>query len=271
MKRDSIGVFDSGLGGLSVLAEIRRLLPKENILYFADQAHIPYGPRPLQEVQGYAEQITLFLLDQGAKVIVLACNTASAAALHMLRNKFPSVPFVGMEPAVKPAAKITESKKVGVLATPATFQGELFASVVERFAEGVDVLEQTLPGLVNLIEEGILNGPQIEAILTPALERLLAEGVDTLVLACTHYPFIIPTIKKLVGPQIQVIDPAPAIARQTQRLLSLHKLENTTGSKGKTVYCSTKQAAKLADLANRLISERGQPLQVYWRNNTLIL
>jgi glutamate racemase len=141
-----IAVFDSGVGGLSILASIRKLLPSEEILYFADQAHIPYGPRSLDEVALFSTGITRFLLDLNAKLIVVACNTASAAALQMLRQDFPAVPFVGMEPAVKPATEVTRNGHIGVLATPATFQGQLFASLVERFGEGLDILQATAPG-----------------------------------------------------------------------------------------------------------------------------
>ncbi|RME06215.1 MAG: glutamate racemase, partial [Anaerolineae bacterium] len=167
-----IGVFDSGVGGLSVLREIRRQLPHANVLFLADQAHVPYGPRPLEEVRAFAEGITRYLLQQGAGVIVLACNTASAAALRYLRHIYPEVPFVGMEPAVKPAAERTRSGVVGVLATPATFQGELYASVLERFARGVTVLQDTCPGLVEQIERGDLDGERTRAILERALRPM---------------------------------------------------------------------------------------------------
>ncbi|HBY07279.1 MAG TPA: glutamate racemase, partial [Chloroflexi bacterium] len=147
-----VGIFDSGVGGLSVLREIRIQLPHEDLIFFADQAHVPYGPRSLEQVRAFSEAITRFLLDHGAKLIVVACNAASAAALYHLRETFPEIPFVGMEPAVKPAAEQTQSGVVGVLATPATFQGELYASVVERFASDVIVLQDTCPGLVAQIE-----------------------------------------------------------------------------------------------------------------------
>ena len=143
-----IGIFDSGVGGISVLRAIREQMPNESILYFGDQGHIPYGPRPMEQIRDFSEAITRFLLAHGAKIIVVACNTASAAALKYLRERFPDVQFVGMEPAVKPAAEHTHTGKVGVLATPATFQGELYASVVERFAHGVELLQNTCPGLV---------------------------------------------------------------------------------------------------------------------------
>ena len=219
-RHPPIGVFDSGVGGLSVLRAIHHLLPGQPVIYLADQAHVPYGPRPLEEVRSFTFTITRHLLAQGAALIVVACNTASAAALHELRQAFPQTPFVGMEPAVKPAAEQTRSGIVGVLATPATFQGALYASVVERFANGVQIMKDTCPGLVAQIEDGKLAGAETRAILEKALRPMLAAGIDTIVLGCTHYPFVIPLISEICGPGVRVIDPAPAIARQTARLLS---------------------------------------------------
>ncbi len=235
-----IGVFDSGVGGLSVLREIVRLMPEEPFIYLADQAHVPYGSRSLLEVRRLTLQAVGWLLRQQCNPIVIACNTASAAALRPLRELHPDRRFVGMEPAVKPAATQTRTGIIGVLATPATFQGELFASVVSRFAATLRVIEQTCPGWVEMVEAG----------LTPANPRLsdsdrqagrqrvaryvvplLAAGVDTLVLGCTHFPFLAPWIEDVVAewegqhdaggtPQsvVRLIDPGPAVARQTRRI-----------------------------------------------------
>ncbi len=266
-----IGMLDSGVGGLSILREVRRNLPSEDVLFFADQAHVPYGPRPLEQVQAFSEAITQFLLEMQAKAIVVACNTASAAALRHLRQTFPDVPFVGMEPAVKPAAETTRTRCVGVLATPATFQGELFASVVERFAGGVRVLQQTLPGLVERIESGDLDGPQTRAILEKAISPLLAEGVDTLVLACTHYPFVIPQISAIAGPGVQVIDPSPAIARQTRRVIEENGLSAAAGRSGRVTYVSSGDARRLAAMAEQLIGVPGEARQAQWEGGTIHL
>lgn len=235
----SLGVFDSGVGGLSILGEVRRQLPAEDLLYIADQAHVPYGARPLQEVRGFAEAITNFLLQQGAKLIVVACNTASAAALHDLRQTFPGVSFVGMEPAVKPAAETTRSGKVGVLATPATFQGALYGSVVERFARGVTLLQDTCPGLVAEIEAGRASGPAARRILERALQPMLAAGIDTVVLGCTHYPFVSEQIAEIAGPQVRLIDPAPAVARQVGRVLAARNLFNNSDQAGQVRLYTT--------------------------------
>jgi glutamate racemase len=210
----TIGVFDSGVGGLSVLTEIRRLLPEADVIYLADRANAPYGRRSLREVRAFAEACTRHLLGLGAGLIVVACNTASAAALHHLRSIHPGLPFVGMEPAVKPAAALTRSKVVGVLATAATFQGELFASVVGRFAGGVSVVNQACPGWAELVEAGVTSGPVAEALIAHYLDPVLDAGADTLVLGCTHYPFLRHLISARAGAQVAVVDPARAVARQ---------------------------------------------------------
>ncbi len=209
-----IGVFDSGVGGLSVLGEVRRLLPGADLIYLADQANSPYGQRSLGEVRKLAEACTRHLLDLGADLIVVACNTASAAALHHLRSMFPGVPFVGMEPAIKPATGLTRSKVVGVLATAATFQSELFSSVVGRFADGVTIVTQACPGWADLVETGEISGPVTEAAIARQLDPVLAAGADTLVLGCTHYPFLRRVIAERAGAQVVIVDPAPAVARQ---------------------------------------------------------
>jgi glutamate racemase len=240
-----VGIFDSGVGGLSVLREIVRQLPQEDILYIADQSHVPYGRRPLEEVRDYAVGITEYLLSKQAKIIVLACNTASAAALKTLRQTYPDVPFVGMEPAVKPAAETTKSGAVGVLATPATFQGELYASVIERFAQSVTIYQHTCPGLVQQIEQGDFDSPLSRKILEEALLPMLAANIDTVVLGCTHYPFVIPLIQAIVGDRVRVIDPAPAVARQTHRLLEQRNLLKASVSTGQLEFATSGEPASL--------------------------
>ncbi|MCU0501720.1 MAG: glutamate racemase [Anaerolineae bacterium] len=218
----SIGLFDSGVGGLSVAREIMRQLPAHPLIYLADQTHAPYGQRPLAEIRDFSGAIARFLLSQGAAVIVVACNTASAAALHWLRREFPDVPFIGMEPAVKPAVERTRTHHVGVIATAATFQGELFASLLARYASDVVVHTQICPELVPLVEAGELDTPAARAAVEGYLSPLSAAGIDELVLGCTHYPFLRPLIEAALGPEVDVIDPAPAVARQTARVLAQH-------------------------------------------------
>lgn len=214
-----IGIFDSGLGGLTVASAIRQALPHERLLYFGDNVHIPYGERTNAEILAFSQAITDALLAQGCKLIVIACNTASAAALKPLRERMPQVRFVGMEPAVKPAVEHTRTGVVGVIATIATVQGEVFASIVERFAQGVTVLQQACPNLVRQIEAGEFDTPKTEAMLHGWLDPMVEKNIDALVLGCTHYPLIRPLIQRVVGDGVRVIDPAPAIARRVESML----------------------------------------------------
>lgn len=218
-QQQPIGVFDSGIGGLSVANAIYGLLPGVPIHYYADTAHVPYGPRPQEEIIQFSRSITQHLLTQGCQMIVVACNTATAAALDQLRQEWPAIPFVGMEPAVKPAAQATRNGRVGVLATASTIQSERYESLMHRYAQHVQVWEDPCTGLVPLIERGQLEARETRQILTGILQPLLEKGIDTLVLGCTHYPFIRPLLEKIVGPEVVIIDPAPAVARQVERVL----------------------------------------------------
>ena len=269
-SNNPIGVFDSGVGGLSVLRAIREQMPEESVIYFGDQGHVPYGPRPLQQVRDFSEGITRFLLDNGAKIIVVACNAASAAALTYLRQTFPDVSFVGMEPAVKPAAEHTATGVVGVLATPATFQGALYASVVERFANGVELLQDTCVGLVQQIEKGDLNGQETRRILEDALKPMLRKNIDTVVLACTHYPFVIPLVQEIVGEKVRVIDPAPAVARQAKRLLEANGLKRPAGARGEIQFFTSGDAGFVQSLLPKLLGEEAVVKQLHWDGDKVL-
>ena len=262
-----IGIFDSGVGGISVLRAIREQMPNELVIYFGDQRHIPYGPRPMDQIRSFSKGITNFLLEQNAKIIVVACNTASAAALKYLRERFPDVQFVGMEPAVKPAAEQTQTGKVGVLATPATFQGALYASVVERFANGVELLQDTCPGLVQQIEQGNLDGEETRRILEDALLPMLEKNIDTVVLGCTHYPFVIPLIQQIVGDNVRVIDPAPAVAKQVRRLLEAGWMRSDFKSKGEIKFYTSGDREVLKSMLPILLGESGEVQLVRWLND----
>lgn len=266
-----IGVFDSGVGGLSVLRALRAELPGQPLIYIADQAHVPYGSRPLEEVRAFSEGITRFLIDQGARLVVVACNAASAAALSSLRSAFPAIPFVGMEPAVKPAAENSASRVVAVLATPATFQGALYASVVERFANGVTLLQDTCPGLVAEIENGGLKSRHTRRILAQTLEPMLAQGADTVVLGCTHYPFVIPLIEQIAGPGVRVIDPAPAVARQARRMLenSSEPVRPAPSTPSREWFYTTGDPYKFSKALRELIQLEAPVEQLRWRGLTL--
>ena len=256
MKKRPIGMFDSGVGGLSVLRHVRALLPHEDIVYVADQGNVPYGPRPQSEVQRFSRAITRFLLDQGAKIIVVACNTASAAALAHLRATFPDVSFVGMEPAIKPGAAVTRTGKVGVLATLGTFDSQKYANLLLRFANGVQVLENPCIGLVDLIEQGLVDAAATHSLLQTILHPMLAQGVDTLILGCTHYPFVQPLIEQIVGPNVTIIDPAPAVARQTARVLQTNRQLTRSHQQGQITLYTTGDVAQMARLSENLWGEK---------------
>ncbi|NTU54917.1 MAG: glutamate racemase [Anaerolineales bacterium] len=265
-----IGIFDSGVGGLSVLRAIRAQMPEESVIYFGDQGHIPYGPRPMEQIRDFSEAITNFLLEHDAKIIVVACNTASAAALKYLREKFPHVQFVGMEPAVKPAAETTQTGRVGVLATPATFQGALYASVVERFANGVELFQNTCSGLVQQIEQGNLNGGETRKILEDALHPMLERNIDTVVLGCTHYPFVIPLIQEIVGGNVRVIDPAPSVAKQAKRLLEAGGMRNDSSAWGDVRFYTSGDPKALKSLLPVLLGEGEKVYRVNWFGDTRV-
>ncbi len=245
-------------------------MPGEFVAYIADQQHVPYGPRPLAQVRAFSEAITRFLLAHGSRLVVVACNSASAAALVHLRDTFPQVPFVGMEPAVKPAAESTMTRVVGVLATPATFQGALFASVMERFAAGVEVARSTCPGLVEQIELGDLDGPRTRTILESALHPMLERKIDTVVLACTHFPFVIPLIQDIVGPKVRVIDPAPAVARQTLRLLQDRGLQSGSDAQGTARFFTSGKPRNLRRLLPCLLGEAADVAELRWSGDHLL-
>jgi glutamate racemase len=261
-----IGVFDSGVGGLSVWREIAGLMPNEPIIYLADQAHVPYGPRSLNEVRALTTRCINWLIEQGCSMVVIACNTASAAALNHVRRLYPNTPIVGMEPAVKPAATHTQTGVIGVLATQATFQGELFASVVMRFASHVKVIEQPCPGWVKLVEGAAQDENALEncqPLINHYVGPLLDAGADALVLGCTHFPFLSQAIRCHIdewsaqhqpGYQINLIDPSAAVARQTMRVRDAHGLSQAVESPLRKFY-TTGDAASFQKLAQRLLPD----------------
>ncbi|WP_066636950.1 glutamate racemase [Desulfolucanica intricata] len=239
-----IGFFDSGVGGLSIMNEVRRLLPKENMIYFADSAYCPYGVKPPNVIRARCINICDFLIEQGVKLIVVASNTTSVAGLDILRQRY-TVPIVGVEPAIKPAAEKSRSGKIGIMATEVTLSGERFASLVRRFGSGVEVYTQPCPGLVELVEEGKLEGPETKSLLNRYLNPILAQGSDTIVLGCTHYPFLRSTILELVGPEIMILDTGEAVARQVNRIINRYEL-TTSATKGGWVKFFTSGDAEKA-------------------------
>lgn len=243
-----IGVMDSGVGGLSVLAEIRRLLPNETLWYVADCGHVPYGEKSPDYIRNRCRRIAGFFHEQGAKAMVLACNTATVAAVADLRAHYPGWPLVGMEPAVKPAAAATRSGVVGVLATTGTLQSAKFAALLDRFASDVRVITQPCPGLVELIETGDLASHALRERLQGYVEPLLGAGCDTLILGCTHYPFLRPLLAQLVPAHVAIIDTGAAVARQLHRLLEGADLLATGPARDTQLWTSGDPASLLGVL-----------------------
>ncbi len=221
-----IGVFDSGIGGLTVLKELAEMLPNENFIYYADSEHAPYGPRSQSEIVDFSSRIIDFLIKHNCKVIVIACNTATAAAVRIMRDKY-SIPIVGLEPAVKPACLATKTGHVGVLATAGTFRGNHFKNTSEKYKEYVTLHLQVAKGLVQLAENGILAGEEVEDLIEKYVLPMKNENIDQLVLGCTHYPLFIDVIKAVTGDDINILDSGQAVARRTKDILMVNKLFNT--------------------------------------------
>lgn len=256
-----IGLFDSGLGGLSVVREVRALLPAEDLVYFADSAFCPYGEREPAAIQERSLVIADELVGRGAKVLVVACNTASAVALAALRRRHSAVPIVGMVPAVKPAVAISRTGRIGVLATPRTVAGGLLAGVIAEHARGAEVIPLPAPGLADLVEAGETEGPAVEALLRPLVAPLPLAGVDTLVLGCTHYPFVAGTIRRLTGGKVALVDSSAAIARRTRHLLDDQTL-HARGGAGATTLLTSGDASRVAQTAERLVGADFGPIRV---------
>jgi glutamate racemase len=253
---DPIGVFDSGVGGLSVLLEIRRELPDEDLIYVADSAYAPYGEKTTEEIQERAFRIVEFLLDRRAKAIVVACNTATGVAVEALRERWP-LPFVAIEPAVKPAAAATRTGIVGVLATRQTIASPRFARLAETWANGARILAQPCPGLVEQIERGELHSSATSSLIESCVRPLIDQGADTLVLGCTHYPFVTEAISRIAGPGVSLIDPAAAVARELRRRLTEASLLTATG-RGNVSFWTSGAPAHLTAMLGALGIEAGQ-------------
>lgn len=249
--KNPIGVFDSGVGGLSVLREIRRTLPHEDLLYVADSAHAPYGDKAADFIEARSVAISNFLIGRQAKAIVVACNTATGAAIAALRASF-SVPIVAMEPAVKPAANHTKSGVIGVLATRRTLASDNFVQLFARYGSDVEILGQACPGWVEQVEAGDLSGSKTRQLVQQYVLPLVEQGADTLVLGCTHYPFLSPLIKEIAGAGVEVIDSAAAVARELKRRLNMNKLLANDNKTGTDQFCSSDASDKAKPLISHL-------------------
>jgi glutamate racemase len=251
-----VGVFDSGIGGLSVVSAIRSRLPREDLIYVADTGHLPYGEKTSAYIVERAMRITDYLLGRGAKAIAIPCNTATAAAVAALRLRHPSLAIVGIEPAVKPAARLTRSGVIGVLATTGTLMSEKFQQLVSREAPDTRVLLKPCPGWVDLVEQGADPALAQRMIALP-LEELVSQGADVLVLGCTHFPFLIDPIRQCVGPDFPVLETGPAFARELQRQLSERQLLNEAGQGTLQIYTSSEDPAAVQQRMHRLSAQWG--------------
>jgi glutamate racemase len=240
-----VGVFDSGVGGLSVLDALRRLVPAEDLVYYADQAHFPYGVRSAADVCALAVAAVERLLAEDAKLVVVACNTASSAALPALRARF-TTPIVGIEPAVKPACALTRTGRVGVLATSGTVQGEALRALIERVAGDVEVITSPAGDLVELIEAGEAGSAEAERVVRAALAPLQTAGVDVVALGCTHFAFVRSLVERILGPEVTVLEPAEAVARQAARVLRERGLTANPDRNGAVRYRSSAGEERLA-------------------------
>ncbi|MGB6268395.1 MAG: glutamate racemase [Olleya sp.] len=247
MSKQPIGIFDSGVGGTSIWKAIHVLLPKENTIYLADSINAPYGPKGKEAIIALSKKNTEYLLNQNCKLIVVACNTATTNAISYLRQKY-DVPFIGIEPAIKPAALQTKTKAIGILATKGTLSSELFHNTSQLYSNGIKVIEQEGEGIVQLIESGNINSSQMKALLTTYLKPMLKANIDYLVLGCTHYPYLIPQLLQLLPKQVKIIDSGEAVAKQTKAVLEQHNILNTLIIKPEIKFYSNANPEVMKDL-----------------------
>ncbi len=246
-KTNPIGIFDSGVGGTSIWKEIYQLLPQENTIYLADSKNAPYGNKSKEEIIELSKKNTEKLIEMGSKLIIVACNTATTNAISILRKSY-SVPFIGIEPAIKPAALQTKTKNIGVLATKGTLSSNLFSKTSELFSNGINIIEVIGKGLVPLIEEGKIHSQETKTLLQQYLRPLVKANIDYLVLGCSHYPYLIPQIKEIMGVAISIIDSGEAVAKQTQAVLQKNNLLNNALTPAKYLFYNNKQTQTLNNL-----------------------
>lgn len=249
MSQLPIGIFDSGIGGTSIYKEIKTLLPYENTIYLADSFNAPYGNKTKQEIIDLSIKNTEFLISQKCKLIVVACNTATTNAIKILRETY-KLPFIGIEPAIKPAALGTQTKAVGILATKGTLTSDLFYRTTDLYRNNIEVIEQVGDGIVELIEGGFLDSEEMKLLLQSYLKPMLEANIDYLVLGCTHYPYLIPMLLQLLPAEVKIIDSGSAVARQAKAVLNQHHLANYDTSTAKNKFFSNRDPAILKDILN---------------------
>ncbi len=235
MSNKPIGIFDSGVGGTSIWKEIHQLLPHEHTIYLSDSINAPYGPKGKERITELSIKNTELLLKKDCKLIVVACNTATTNAIDYLRQNY-SIPFIGIEPAIKPAALHTQTKAIGILATKGTLTSALFSKTSGKFAKDIKVIEREGKGIVELIESGKLNSDEMKALLAEYIQPMLDANIDHLVLGCTHYPYLVPILLELLPKHVKIIDSGEAVARQTKAVLEKHNLLNITRVSPKTEF-----------------------------------
>lgn len=239
-KQQAIGLFDSGIGGTSIWKEVIKLLPNENTIYLADSKNAPYGQKTSDEIIALSKKNTEFLISKGCKIIIIACNTATTNAIEYLRNHY-NIPFIGIEPAIKPAALFSKTNTIGILATKGTLTSKLFEKTAKDYSKISTTIEQDGEGLVELIEDGKLNSSETRQLLTTYLSPMLQHNIDYLVLGCTHYPYLIPQIKKIIGPKVKIIDSSKAVAKQTKAILEQYSIASDSTEKSKHQFYTNSQ------------------------------
>lgn len=250
MNNNPIGIFDSGVGGLSILRSVKALLPKESFIYLADQKNNPYGGRSVAEIKNLSEKVTSFLVKNKVKLVIVACNTASVNAIDYLRSEF-EIPIIAVVPVVKTISEKSRTKKAAVFATPATAKSQYLKDLIKKFAKGVEVYSIGTSKLEHLVEEGIIEGMKVDKAIRYSLLPLLEKNVDVVALGCTHYPFLTPEIKKIVGSKMSIYDSGGAIARRTKYILTHENL--SASKKIKDYYYTTGDASKFKKIAERLV------------------
>ena len=257
MTKNSIGIFDSGVGGTSIWKEINRLLPNENTIYLSDSKNAPYGEKSKNEILQLCIKNTEFLIAKKCKIVVVACNTATTNAIAYLRQNY-NVPFIGIEPAIKPASLQTKTNKIGVLATKGTLSSDLFLNTSNKIDKEIQLIEQVGYGLVELIENGKINSKEMEHLLQEQLQNLLQKNIDCLVLGCTHYPYLIPQIKKIIGNNIQIIDSGLAVAKQTKSILAKYNLLESKPDKASHLFYIN----KAQNVLEFLLKDQGNKISI---------
>lgn len=250
MKKQPIGVFDSGIGGTSILREITKLLPNEDFIYLADSANAPYGQKPPEAILDLCKKNVEFLLEKKCKLIVVACNTATTNAISFLREKY-DIPFIGIEPAIKPAVLNTKTNTIGILATKGTLNSKLFSDKVDLYGGYINIIEVVGKGLVECLEKGDFDSDYLVSLVESYIKPLLKQNIDYLVLGCSHYPYLLPIIKRNVPSNVQIIDSGQAVALQTKHILSTYNLISLSNKKGDFIFYTNGDKSTLCNICNK--------------------